>query len=149
MAAMAGEIATALTGIAAKARPIPSSDPFGVERFERSRAKTPQGYTRAFNSVSRELIGLPLTRKICSELVRLPSFVVKHGSCPRLHRLQPTNRRVCKDLRWRDLRNRQQGLGSRLRLGRSPVVILFALRCSSDAWGKRPGGAPRHLIRAL
>jgi hypothetical protein len=52
-----------VTGIAAKARPIPSSDPFGVERFERSRAKTPQGYTRAFDSISRDLIGLPLTRK--------------------------------------------------------------------------------------
>jgi hypothetical protein len=32
----------------------------------------------------------------------------KHVSCPRLHRLQPTNRRVYKDLRWRDLRNRQE-----------------------------------------
>ncbi len=58
----------AVTGIAAKARPIPSSDPFGVERFERSRAKTPQGYARAFNSVSRELIGLPLTRKQQDEI---------------------------------------------------------------------------------
>jgi len=57
-----------VTGIAAKARPIPSSDPFGAERFERSRAKTPQGYTRAFNSVSRELIGLPLTRKQQDEI---------------------------------------------------------------------------------
>ena len=57
-----------VTGIAAKARPIPSSDPFGVERFERSRAKTPQGYARAFNSVSRELIGLPLTRKQQDEI---------------------------------------------------------------------------------
>src|SRR5260221_1300322 len=53
----------AVTGIAAKARPIPRSDPFGAERFERSRAKTPQGYARAFNSISRELIGLSLTRK--------------------------------------------------------------------------------------
>ena len=57
-----------VTGIAAKARPIPSSDPFGAERFERSRAKTPQGYTRAFNSISRELIGLPLTRKQQDEI---------------------------------------------------------------------------------
>ena len=57
-----------VTGIAVKARPIPSSDPFGAERFERSRAKTPQGYARAFNSVSRELIGLPLTRKQQDEI---------------------------------------------------------------------------------
>jgi len=52
--------------------------------------------------------GVSGANQICSKLVRLPSFVVKHGSCPRLHRLQPTNRRVCKDLRLRDLRNRQQ-----------------------------------------
>ena len=57
-----------VTGIAVKARPIPSSDPFGAERFERSRAKTPQGYTRAFNSISRELAGLPLTRKQQDEI---------------------------------------------------------------------------------
>jgi hypothetical protein len=57
-----------VTGIAVKARPILSSDPFGAERFERSRAKTPQGYTRAFNSISRELVGLPLTRKQQDEI---------------------------------------------------------------------------------
>ncbi len=68
-----------VTGIAAKARPIPSSDPFGAERFERSRAKTPQGYTRAFNSVSRELIGLPLTRKQQDE-IRAQRPKLKPGS---------------------------------------------------------------------
>ena len=39
------------------------SDPSGAKRFERSRAKTPYGYKRLFNKVSRELIGIPPTRK--------------------------------------------------------------------------------------
>ena len=52
----------------AKAAPISDSDPFGAERFERSKAKTPQGYARVFNSVSRQLIGLPLTRKQQDEI---------------------------------------------------------------------------------
>jgi hypothetical protein len=39
------------------------SDPFGAKRFDRSRAKTPYGYKRLFDKVSRELIGIPLTRK--------------------------------------------------------------------------------------
>src|SRR5258707_15086750 len=98
MAAMAGEIATALTGIAAKARPIPSSDPFGVERFERSRAKTPQGYTRAFNSVSRELIGLPLTRKNQAELGRLPPTLKTDASDQRIHRTPQTRQRAPRDI---------------------------------------------------
>jgi len=34
-----------------------------AKRFERSRAKTPYGYKRLFNKVSRELIGIPPTRK--------------------------------------------------------------------------------------
>ena len=53
---------------AAKTAPISDSDPFGAERFERSKAKTPQGYARVFNSVSRQLIGLPLTRKQQDEI---------------------------------------------------------------------------------
>jgi hypothetical protein len=40
-----------------------SRDPFGAKRFEQSRAKTPYGYKRLFNKVSRELIGIPLTRQ--------------------------------------------------------------------------------------
>src|SRR5260221_5151299 len=52
-----------VTGIAAKARPIPTSDPTCRERLERSKARTPQGYARVFNSISRGLVGLPLTRK--------------------------------------------------------------------------------------
>jgi hypothetical protein len=87
-----------VTGIAAKARPIPSSDPFGAERFERSRAKTPQGYTRAFNSISRELVGLPLTRKqqdeIRAQRPRLrPEEVDKNSyremSCRGVRRVKP------------------------------------------------------------
>jgi hypothetical protein len=45
-----------------------SSDPFGAKRFERSRAKTPYGYKRLFDKVSRELIGIPLTRKQRQEI---------------------------------------------------------------------------------
>jgi hypothetical protein len=56
------------TGTAAKAQPISRIDPLGAERFERSKAKTPAGYARVFNSVSRELIGLPLTRKQQDEI---------------------------------------------------------------------------------
>ena len=48
---------------AAKAMSASPSDPFGAKRFERSRAKTPYGYKRLFNKVSRELIGIPPTRK--------------------------------------------------------------------------------------
>lgn len=48
---------------AGKAMSASSSDPFGAKRFERSRAKTPYGYKRLFDKVSRELIGIPLTRK--------------------------------------------------------------------------------------
>jgi hypothetical protein len=49
------------TGIAV-AQPLPN-DPFGAKRFERSKARTPQDYARVFNSISRELVELPLTRK--------------------------------------------------------------------------------------
>jgi hypothetical protein len=48
---------------AAKAMSASSNDPFGAERFERSRARTPYGYKRLFDKVSRELIGIPLTSK--------------------------------------------------------------------------------------
>ena len=47
----------------AKTMSASPSDPFGAKRFERSRAKTPYGYKRLFNKVSRELIGIPPTRK--------------------------------------------------------------------------------------
>lgn len=47
----------------AYANAYPSSDPFGAKRFERSRAKTPYGYKRAFDKVARELVGFPLTRQ--------------------------------------------------------------------------------------
>ena len=47
----------------AKAFPISSSDPFGVKRLERSRAKTPAGYKRLFDKIMREQgLGEP-TRK--------------------------------------------------------------------------------------
>jgi hypothetical protein len=39
------------------------NDPFGAKRFERCRAKTPYGYKRLFDKVSRELVGIPLTRQ--------------------------------------------------------------------------------------
>jgi hypothetical protein len=48
------------------ARKAPSSspnDPFGAKRFDRLSAKTPYGYKRLFDKVSRELIGVPLTRQ--------------------------------------------------------------------------------------
>jgi hypothetical protein len=52
----------------AKAYPISATDPFGAKRFEQSRAKTPYGYKRLFDKVSRELIGVPLTRQQRREL---------------------------------------------------------------------------------
>jgi hypothetical protein len=56
------------TGIALKVLPVSNSDLFGAERFERSEAKTPRGYRRVFKTISRELIGLPLTRKQRDEI---------------------------------------------------------------------------------
>ena len=52
----------------AKARLNSSNDPYGARRVERSKAKTPAGYVRVANSVLRELIGLPLTRKQQDEI---------------------------------------------------------------------------------
>jgi hypothetical protein len=56
------------TRIAAKAQAVASSDPFGAKRFEQTKARTPQGYARVFNSISRESVGLPLTRKQQDEI---------------------------------------------------------------------------------
>jgi hypothetical protein len=61
-AAQSTPVAQATEG-AGKTISASSNDPFGAKRFERSRAKTPYGYKRLFDKVSRELLGVPLTRQ--------------------------------------------------------------------------------------
>jgi hypothetical protein len=40
-----------------------SNKPYGLQRFERSRAQTPKGFKRLANTIARDAIGIPLTRK--------------------------------------------------------------------------------------
>jgi hypothetical protein len=47
---------------AAEARPASCKDPYGLLRLERSRARTHKGFKRLANAVTRETIGIPLTR---------------------------------------------------------------------------------------
>jgi hypothetical protein len=46
----------------------PLSDPFGTDRLTRSKATTPEGYQRLANDISRQLIGIPFTRKAQDEI---------------------------------------------------------------------------------
>lgn len=48
---------------AAKATLASSNDPSGLQRLERSRAKTHKGFKRLANAITRDAIGIPLTRK--------------------------------------------------------------------------------------
>jgi hypothetical protein len=48
---------------AAKATSASSNDPYGLGRFERSRAQTPKGFKRLANAIARDAIGSPQTRK--------------------------------------------------------------------------------------
>jgi hypothetical protein len=47
----------------AKAPSTSSNDPYGLRRFEQSRAKTRKGFKRLANAITRDAIGVPLTRK--------------------------------------------------------------------------------------
>jgi hypothetical protein len=49
--------------IAAKATLASSNDPYGLLRLERSRAQTLKGFKRLANAITRDAIGIPLTRK--------------------------------------------------------------------------------------
>jgi len=50
--------------VAAKARTAtPSSDPFGTRRFTCSKATTIKGHQQLANDISRQLIGIPFTRR--------------------------------------------------------------------------------------
>jgi hypothetical protein len=51
------------TSKAAEAKPACSNDPYGLQRFERSHAQTPKGIRRLVNTITRDAIGIPLTRK--------------------------------------------------------------------------------------
>jgi hypothetical protein len=56
---------------AAKATSASSNDPYGLLRFERSRAKTQKGFKRLANAITRDAIGIPLTRKQRSQRPKL------------------------------------------------------------------------------
>jgi hypothetical protein len=48
---------------AAKTAVASSDDLSGLQRFERSQAKTPKGFKRLANAITRDAIGTPLTRR--------------------------------------------------------------------------------------
>ena len=50
------------------ANPASVGDPYGLRKFERSRAQTQKGYTRLANSIMRDAIGNPLTRQQRAEI---------------------------------------------------------------------------------
>jgi hypothetical protein len=59
---------TGVTQKAAKATRASSSDPRGLKRLERSQAQTPKGFKRLAKAITRDAIGLPLTRKQQAEI---------------------------------------------------------------------------------
>jgi hypothetical protein len=56
------------TSMAAKAVPATSNDPNGLLRLQRSHAQTPRGLKRLANAITRDAIGIPLTRKQRAEM---------------------------------------------------------------------------------
>jgi hypothetical protein len=136
-----------VTGIAAKARPIPSSDPFGVERFERSRAKTPQGYARAFNSVSRELIGLPLTRKQQDEIRAQRPKLKPEEIDKNIYRTPEIRERAPRDMPAR----RKPGWVCRQFVLPRPIVegLMFLAKAKAQEEFAHRSSQPRGLRRAF
>jgi hypothetical protein len=136
-----------LTEAAAKALPMSSSDPFGVKRFERSKAKTPQGYTRAFNSISRGLIGLPLTRKQQDEIRAQRSKLAPEEVDKNIYRHPAIRERTPRDMPKR----RKPGWVCRQFVLPRPIVegLMFLAKARAQEEFANRSSQPRGLRRAF
>jgi hypothetical protein len=67
-AAATGAQSARATPAATKTALASSNDPYGLKRLERSHAQTPKGFKRLANAITRDAIGVPLTRKQRAEI---------------------------------------------------------------------------------
>jgi hypothetical protein len=88
----------------AKAMPANAAsmgDPYGLQRFEQSRARTAKGYTRLANSIMRDAIGIPLTREQRAETrAQRPKLDPKQVD-KNIYRTPPFRERAPKEMRCR------------------------------------------------